>query len=77
MDNMWKSGKFMWITFQNFSLNVEMWKSAVFFPQVFHIAQARYRLHLSELSTFPHIPTTVTKFKFKISNSSTLNVLGQ
>ena len=66
---MWKSGRSMWITFFNLCGNVEMWITAHFYPQVFHIDQARWRLRSTELSTFPHTPTTTTKFKFKLRNS--------
>jgi len=34
--------------------------------------EARWHIGLSELSTFPHVPTTTTKFKFKFKISSTV-----
>lgn len=40
------------------------------FPQVIHIAGARQRIGLSELSTFPHRPTTTTtSFKLIVRSS--------
>jgi hypothetical protein len=62
---MWITYQKLWITFIEFLQNVDMWISAKSYPQVIHMDQARWHIRLSELSTYPHTPTTTTRFKFK------------
>jgi len=59
---MWITGKKLWITFLRFFQNVDMWITANFFPQVFHIAKPILHIGLIELYTSIHTPTTTTVF---------------